>query len=503
MQSVLVVEGISTGRDYVREIASRGMLPVVLYPHNPGQTRHYADFRAQGAAFCAQFTPHVLFADTADPEAVLRLVAPFKPLAVVAGSELGVPWADLLAQRLGLPGNDPASSHCRRNKFAMQEALRRAGVPCLRSVCVESHEACRETCSQWQGPLVVKPLSGAGSQGVHFCRNGGEAVQYFAEVMGEPDFFGARNTALLLQEWAQGTEYIVNTVSRAGTHVVTDIWEYHKIPVGPLGNAYEYARLVREAGPVHREMAAYVRQALTALGIAWGPAHSEIMLTAHGPRLIETGARPMGGFFPRDILLESLGHCLVDVALDACLDAEHFVRLAQRPYAPRKSVLLKLFICPHDMPLAAIPVAELARWLPSARKADFTHLEGARSLPRTVDLETSPGSILLCHEDDNLLMRDYRSLRKLETRHFEVLFASEQQALPPRTIRWNGREIRISAGDEGWSGILRQLGEMSSRAASGDRLELCAPSSVSEEVWNLLLDALGWERLEPGQYVRP
>ena len=138
----------------------------------------------------------------------------------------------------------------------MQEALRRAGVPCLRTARVSSLKECRELCNQWGGeiPLVIKLLSGAGSQGVHFCRNVQEVMQYFTAVMAEPDFLGARNAALLLQELAQGTEYIVNTVSRAGEHVVTDIWEYHRIPVGALGNAYEYARLVRELDSSHREM---------------------------------------------------------------------------------------------------------------------------------------------------------------------------------------------------------------------------------------------------------
>ncbi|WP_181442384.1 hypothetical protein [Streptomyces tateyamensis] len=44
----------------------------------------------------------------------------------------------------------------------------------------------------------------------------------------------------------------------------------------------------------HPEIAAYVAQALTALGVENGPGHSELILTADGPVLIGTGARMHG-----------------------------------------------------------------------------------------------------------------------------------------------------------------------------------------------------------------
>ena len=42
----------------------------------------------------------------------------------------------------------------------------------------------------------------------------------------------------------------------------------------------------------------YVCEALDAIGIQYGPAHTEVMLTADGPVLIEVGARPQGAIDP-------------------------------------------------------------------------------------------------------------------------------------------------------------------------------------------------------------
>jgi len=47
--------------------------------------------------------------------------------AVMAGAETGVELADQLSELLGLQSNGTGHSEERRNKFAMGEAVRRAG----------------------------------------------------------------------------------------------------------------------------------------------------------------------------------------------------------------------------------------------------------------------------------------------------------------------------------------------------------------------------------------
>lgn len=135
MQNVLVVEAVSSGRLLVEEIAQRGMMPFVVYPKlAKGSEEYEARFRSAGAEFARRYTPHIHFAESdSDMESFAR---DCRPCAIIAGSELGVAWADRLSSLLGLPGNDPKTSLCRRDKFAMQEALREKGVPCLRTARV-------------------------------------------------------------------------------------------------------------------------------------------------------------------------------------------------------------------------------------------------------------------------------------------------------------------------------------------------------------------------------
>ena len=66
----------------------------------------------------------------ADPVELAEQLAPYSPIAVVAGQETDVLLADALSERLGLPSNGTALSPARRDKHEMAEVLRRAGVRC-------------------------------------------------------------------------------------------------------------------------------------------------------------------------------------------------------------------------------------------------------------------------------------------------------------------------------------------------------------------------------------
>ena len=101
----------------------------------------------------------------------------------------------------------------------MQEALRKHGLRSIRGKVVHTLEEVR---SFWQelsvSHVVIKPVSGAGTGGLHFCNSLEEALQAAEEEFSNTDYFGQREGGLIMQERIEGTEYIVNTVSRDGVH---------------------------------------------------------------------------------------------------------------------------------------------------------------------------------------------------------------------------------------------------------------------------------------------
>ena len=67
-------------------------------------------------------------------------------------------------EKLGLPGLSLRSARLCRDKPAMKQALREAGIPCAESAAVASLDALREFAERHGLPLILKPIAGLGSQ---------------------------------------------------------------------------------------------------------------------------------------------------------------------------------------------------------------------------------------------------------------------------------------------------------------------------------------------------
>jgi len=418
----LVVDGYSTGEFYPAAIRAKGLRPV----HVTSGTERCAPGLE---AYVSEALDHMrheyeaMFHGWTGLDALVAQLAALAPCCVMAGCEMGVEMTDLLAGRLNLPGNDPATSGIRRDKLAMHETLAAAGLPALASLATDDPEAAlafATALDSW--PVVVKPLRSAATEGVRFCRSPEELREAFAALLGTFSQFGEHNARVLLQQCAQGREFAVNTVSRDGRHVLAELWEYHKIPTPGGAPLYDRTRLVRTLEPEHHAILAYAFQVLDALGIRVGPAHTEVMLTAQGPVLIESGARPMGGSFPQDLFLQSLGHTQVQWAVDSYVDAAAFAGHAAETYRPTHSMCMKTLISTQEGNLQAIPGINLAARLPSVRRGNFIGALSTWRVVRTVDLLTNSAHVFLFHEDEAVVEADWAVLRELEIEAQNALF---------------------------------------------------------------------------------
>ena len=95
-----------------------------------------------------------------DDDLTVQAIAKHQPVCVIAGQDHGVRLADVAAARLGLAGNDPATSRLRRDKYDMVEALRAAGIRCARQFRSGDPIAIVDW-AEHDGsyPYVVKPLA--------------------------------------------------------------------------------------------------------------------------------------------------------------------------------------------------------------------------------------------------------------------------------------------------------------------------------------------------------
>lgn len=96
-----------------------------------------------------------------------------------------------------------------------------------------------------------------------------------------PKYGGGVNKEVLIQEYLMGEEYAVDTVSATGTHKVTALWKYDKRAVNGAPCVY-FATILQGAGEEEEEaegrrVCDYVlKEVLPALGVEWGPTHTEV-----------------------------------------------------------------------------------------------------------------------------------------------------------------------------------------------------------------------------------
>lgn len=401
--AAVVVDAYSTGARLAPRFAAAG-LPVVHVQSSPELPRFYLrGFQA------ADFVENIVH--EGDLEATAVRVAAHDPAFVVVGAEPGVPLADALSERLGLPSNGSALSAARRDKNAMSEALRAAGLRAAEALkTADAAQVVAWATERGGEPVVVKPLDSAGTDGVSICADAAAIEAAFAANLGRPNALHGANEELLVQELLQGTQLFVNSVSWDGVHQVSEVWRDNKLRRG-ANFIYDYEELLPRHGEQQDQVVPYVEAVLDALGIRFGPAHTEVMLTATGPVLVESGAR-MHGSVP-DEIVDRCTPSHQTLTAEAYLDPASVARRAERPYELAAGAYCVMLISQHEGRIVSDLGMTQIESLPSFA-GTISMLRPGDRLKRTVDLFSCPGIIYLVDPDPAQLKADYDRIRELD-----------------------------------------------------------------------------------------
>lgn len=430
-KNILIVDGFATGTQYAARIRARGLVPYHITSGMEKTSSLSAEFMEKYIASQIGNEYEKCFRMPDDFEEAVDMLKPYHFAAVIPGTETGVIAAERLAYRFGLPVNSPNLLFARRDKYLMQKALEDAGIAFINSLLTSHVEEAVAWFKQNHYPrIIIKPARSAGTDGVRSCTSEEEIRDYFAHsYLNKYDGAGNFNDALVLQEYIEGDEMIVNCVSRHGKHVFTDVLLYNKLLTDSGVPVYEASRLIHKPDARMEEAIAYTFKVLDALGIMYGSSHSEVKLTEKGPVLVETGARVMGSTPP--IYYEALGQSLIDRSLDAYLDDEAFEQSAQLPYAPKKHLLVKFFISSREANVTEVTAEKTLPLLESFAACNFNTLKLTKKLHKTVDIPSKPGDCILINTDEHALLRDYNICRYLEHQCTGLLYRCEGEKETP------------------------------------------------------------------------
>ena len=334
------------------------------------------------------------------------------PEFVIAGTESGVELAESLSHILSTPSNTVGGSASRRDKYAMLEAVKSAGLRVSRQVRISDEAGLRSyDADLFQMPVVVKPTNSAGGDGFRLCQCVDEVSEHIAFLLGRRNAVGEVNASVIVQEYLKGQQYFVNCTSLDGRHFVSEIWRDVRQPGHNGAMVCWKEELLDLSGELQTELVSYTCDVLDALGIREGASHTELMLTRGGPVLIESAAR-MQGTIDETAVRRATGLDVVGLSVLRYAHPSDFIARMRVPIERRTCLWCISLVSYQEGRIADARGLQFIRSLRSFHSA--IHLPRLGSfVTRTSDLFSSPGIIYLAGSKA-AVSEDHETIRRME-----------------------------------------------------------------------------------------
>jgi biotin carboxylase len=399
-RNAILVDPYLGAADFATAFAARGVTPVAVFS---------TPEPLAGMSWETDRFPAVHFYD-GDFEALVSTAKGYDPVCIVPGNEAGVEMAERLVQVLTPQlGNAPGAAGAQRDKWQQHLALRRAGVPQLRQIGTDDPAVVADWIARSglaDTPLVLKPTKSAGTDSVYLVGPGEDWRAPFDAILGVVNQMGIVNDMVLVMEFADGPEFMVDTYSAGGRHGLVMVSVYGKHNRGNRLGIYDLGETLAPDDPRTAELFKYTTLVADAVGIRNAAGHAEVILTAAGPRLVEIAARFSGSCMQIHQRI-STGDSQLDRAVRHYLD-DDFVAGYQMP---RKARTMWLSAHSAGM-LASTQALETLIDLPTVRRSDLPR--PGTWVADTVDIGSSLGWVILASDDQAALEADYTRIRELE-----------------------------------------------------------------------------------------
>lgn len=229
--------------------------------------------------------------EAAVTEAVRRVQAHLWVDRLEATVEAHVLTAARVREATGIPGLSSRAAFLCRDKVAMKEVLRAAGVPCAASGAVSSLAEAREFAGEVGFPLIIKPRDAAGAAGTHRADNAGE-LDHVCRIAGVAD-----GATAAIEEFITGHEGFYDTLTVDGKVHHDFISHYYPNVLEAMRTRWISPQIIctnRMEAPHYQELYAMGRKVIEALEITTAPTHMEWFFGPKGLKFSEIGARPPG-----------------------------------------------------------------------------------------------------------------------------------------------------------------------------------------------------------------
>ncbi len=206
--------------------------------------------------------------------------------------EAHVEAAAAVRERCGIPGTSVRTAYLCRDKPAMKEVLREAGVPTAQSDGADNAEQLWTFARNVGYPLIIKPRSAAGASGTVRVDNDAELE---AAVPGLGFQYG---NSVAVEEFIEGHEGFYDTVSIGGNVGLEFISHYYPNVLEAMRTRWISPMFIAtnriDNSPGYDEVKEMGKRVISLLGIETSATHMEWFFGPKGLKFSEIACRPPG-----------------------------------------------------------------------------------------------------------------------------------------------------------------------------------------------------------------
>jgi formate-dependent phosphoribosylglycinamide formyltransferase (GAR transformylase) len=214
------------------------------------------------------------------------------PQRLEAVVEAHVMAASRVREKCGIPGTSVEATFLCRDKPAMKEALRKAGVPCAQSIGSSDAAEIKDFAQRVGFPLVVKPRDAAGASRTYRCDDAGQLND--ALITCGVD----KGRSVAVEEFIEGHEGFYDTISINGKVVHDFVSHYYPNVLEAMRTRWISPQFVAtnriDAVGAYDEVKAMGQKVIETLGIGTSATHMEWFFGPKGLKFSEIGCRPPG-----------------------------------------------------------------------------------------------------------------------------------------------------------------------------------------------------------------
>nr|MBC9202866.1 ATP-grasp domain-containing protein [Paenibacillus sp. PL91] len=254
---------------------------------------------------------------TIDIPNVINLAKDYKVDGIMTlASDMPMKTVAAVAEALNIVGVTTDTALKATNKALMRECLKQNDVAIPMFFGVMGYLDYLSAIQHFKDKFIVKPADNSGSRGVFLVndKNDKSSIDYAYEY----SMKYSRNGELVVEEFMEGPEVSVEALSVDGQVHIIAITD--KLTTGaPRFVEMGHSQPTCLSDDLKRQIEAITVSAVKAIGIENGPSHTEIIVTANGPKIVELGARLGGDNITTHLVPFSTGvdivKCCIEIAL--------------------------------------------------------------------------------------------------------------------------------------------------------------------------------------------